>query len=200
MADPKAPADDDEFEVYRGPKMGYDAPKARAPFVPRVVANFFGSPFIPKDASGDTIHRFVQAGTLYVSNKSARLDIQMETTAAEILGASLGAAAGGPSRSTISTVRVRLPRKRVDRIVVDRKASRVAIKASAENEDGEVFKTGWFGMAVRSFPDDLTPALREVFGDKVEEGPLKTDQTRTLVMLAVLVALGILAFIVSRPL
>lgn len=197
MADSSAPDDDDEeFEVYRGPKMGYKAPKERAKFVPRVVVNFFGSPFVPKDASGDTIHRFVQGGSLSVSSKSARLDIQMETTAAEMVGAGLGAAAGGHVRGRINMVKVRLPRKRVERVVIDRKNSRVAIKASAENDDGEVFKTGWFGMAVRSFPDDLTPTLREAFGDKVQEGSLKTDQTRALVLLAVLAVIGLLGLVV----
>lgn len=199
MSDPDAPDDDEKFEVYRGPKMGYDAPKERVRFVARVVVNFFGSPFIPKNASGETIHRFVQSGSLSVSSKSARLDIQMETTAAEMLGAGIVAAAGGQARGGIQTVKVKLPRKRVERVVIDRKNKRVAIKASAENDDGEVFKTGWIGMAIRSFPDDLVPALQEAFGDKVQLGPLKTDMTRTLVMLAVLVALLLLGLIAVRP-
>ena len=181
--------------------MGYKGPKERVPFVPRVTVGFFGSPFLPKDAAGEKIHRFVQGGSLFVSAKSARLDVQMETTAAEMLGAGLTAAlVGGTVNSKVTTVKVRLPSKRVERVVVDRKNSRVAIKASGENDDGEVFKTGWIGMAVRKFPDDLTPALKEAFGDKVQEGSLRTDQTRTLVMLAVFVVLAVIAFIVSRPL
>lgn len=204
-------SDDEEFEIYRGPKMGYDAPKERVPFVARAQASFFGSPFVPRGAKRENVHRWVQGGTLSVSSKSARLEIQVETSFAEIAGVGLGAgvaaavtgaaavagaAAGVAGRARL--VRVALPPRRVERVVIDRNMQRIAIKATAELGEKEL-PAGWFGMALHSLPEDLIPALRDAFGDKVQEGPLKTDNRRMLVMLAVLVALVVFMVIVIRP-
>lgn len=189
MSDPKGAPEEDEDEVDRGPKK-------RAPFVARATANFIGAPLVPKGLERECIHRFMTAGTLEVSSRSARLSFHKEATAAEI---ALGGISRGHMAKGLLHTKVYLRRDRVDQVVIDRRSRLVAIKASAKMDDKEL-ESGWFGMHLRTFPDNLVATLREAFGDRVKEGSLRVDHTRLLVMLAFLVVLGLLAYLMSRSL
>jgi hypothetical protein len=159
-------------------------------------------------AQGDRepIYRFMTYGSLAVGRKSARIEFHKEPSPLEIVVTFLTAGFGG---ALLGRALVRVPsgmhelrvgRKDVERVLIDRAHGRIAMKAAPWLGD-RVLPMGWLGMQTGSIPEPTLEALRAAFGDKLQQQALPADFGRALVMavaLLILLALAALAGVFRR--